>query len=95
MQVLVVIVEKDGTNYIARCPNLPGVSITAKTYEEAQNAILDAVEKRYNQILGMHADRKTIARLPIDESISCVYKYTDIREGDECLADASRIPGAG
>jgi predicted RNase H-like HicB family nuclease len=91
MQILIVIIEKDGDNYIGRSPNLLGVSITTKTRDEAETAILDAMEKRINELYGTHSGRKTISRLPIDESIGCVYNFTDEwRKGDECGFSAQK-----
>lgn len=85
MQILIVIIEKDGENYIGRSPNLLGVSVTAKTRDEVETAILDAMEKRINELHGMHSGRKTISRLPIEESNHCVYQFEDEwRKDDQC-----------
>jgi predicted RNase H-like HicB family nuclease len=91
MQILIVIIEKDGDKYIGRSPNLLGVSITAKTRDEAETAILDAMEKRINELHQMHSGRKTISRLPIDESIYCVYEFEDEwRKGEQCSFSAKK-----
>lgn len=91
MQILVVIIERDGENYTGRSPNLLGVSVTAKTYDEAQTAILDALEKRINELQGMHSNRRTVSRLPIEESIGCVYDFPEKwRKDDGCGFSAQK-----
>ena len=77
MQVLIVIIEKVGGKYVGRSPNLIGVSITAKTRDEAETAILDAMEKRINELQGLHQNYKPIARGAVEESIGCVYKLDE------------------
>lgn len=94
MQVLVVIVEKDGANYIARCPNLLGVSITAKTYEEAQDAILDAIDDELNNMRRAIGKNKiTVGRGKLEEVVYCLYDYrnsTVARSHHKCVAAAKK-----
>jgi predicted RNase H-like HicB family nuclease len=73
MQVLIVIIEKDGDTYIGRSPNLLGVSVTTKTRDEAETAILDAMDNRIIELNGMHSYPKPISRRPIEETMYCVY----------------------
>lgn len=85
MQILIVIIEKNEDIYTGRSPNLLGVSVTAKTRDEVETAILDEMEKRINYLHGLHSGRKTISRLPIEESIYCVYEFEDEwRKDDGC-----------
>jgi predicted RNase H-like HicB family nuclease len=96
MQVLVVIIEKDGENYIGRCPNLLGVRITGKTRDEAETAILEVIETRLNELYAQHSNRKvTVARGNFEETIECVYKYRESdannwRSSDKCEKPAQK-----
>jgi hypothetical protein len=54
MIILTISIEKDGDTYTGRSINLPGLSVTAKTFDQAQTAILDAMEKRIGELNEMH-----------------------------------------
>lgn len=91
MQILVVIIEKDGDKYTGYTPNLLGVRITAGTLEEAQNAVIDAIDKRIIYLEGLHNNEKPISRRPIEETINCVYKYRDEwNKGERCTKIAKK-----
>lgn len=88
-----VFIEKKGRSYIARSMALPGVTITAKTYEEAQINILDAIDNRIDELTEIHRQSElVISRLPIDEIIRCVYQFpeTHPRKDSRCSQGASK-----
>lgn len=76
MQVLIVIIEKIGKNYVGRSPNLLGVSVKGKTRDEAESKILEEIENRLNKLRELHSPRKAITiRGQLEEVIECVYQY--------------------
>lgn len=76
MEVLLVIIEKDGNKYTGRCPNLIGVSVTGKTRDEVENAIIEKIENRLKEISDQHSlPTISIAKGEIKDVIQCVYKF--------------------
>jgi predicted RNase H-like HicB family nuclease len=91
MDILIAIIEKDGEDYIGRSPNLLGITITAKTRDEAESGILKAIEKRIDELNNRHGQRIKVSYKPIEESIPCVYKPTvGWNKGNRCLQSAQK-----
>jgi hypothetical protein len=90
MIILTVSIEKDGDTYTGHSINLPGLSVTAKTFDQAQTAILDAMDKRIDELNEMHYISKPISRRPVEESIGCVFKSIDWSKDDNCCNSAKK-----
>lgn len=69
MQIPIAIIEKDGDTNTGCAPDLPGVSITARTSSE----ILDAVNKRITEPNKMQSHPKPVSRLSVEETEFCSY----------------------
>lgn len=88
MQYIFGLIEKIGETYTGRTLCLPGVLITASSYLEAADGIINATESRLNELYEMHPERPVvISRRPLEESIPCVYEYG---KGERCGATSQK-----
>lgn len=91
MQVLIIIIEKDGENYIGRSPNLLGFSVTAKTRDEAESQILEEIENRLNNFRELHSSRKDVKiRGQLEEVMLCVYQNEHLPKDYQCIKPAQK-----
>jgi predicted RNase H-like HicB family nuclease len=92
MQVLIVIIEKIGKNYVGRSPNLLGVSVKAKTRDEAESKILEVIENRLNKFRELHSSNKAVTvRGQLEEVMLCVYQDRHYVPSDyQCIKPAQK-----
>jgi len=92
MQVLIVIIEKVGKNYVGRSPNLLGVSVKAKSRDEAETKILEEIENRLNKFRELHSSRKAVTvHGQLEEVMLCIYQNENYLPSDyQCIKPAQK-----
>jgi predicted RNase H-like HicB family nuclease len=92
--VLIVIIEKTDEGYVARSPNLLGVSVKGETRDEAESLMLDAIEKRLNGLSEAHAGKRlTVVRGALEESVPCVFRTAQGTSWEEQCKQTARKNG--
>jgi hypothetical protein len=93
LQYIPIFILKDGDTYTGISLALPGVSVTTKTFEEAQIAVMNVIDSKIIEMTERHRQNnnyKPISRRPLEETISCVYKSSQREEDDECCNSAKK-----
>lgn len=91
MQVLIVIIEKIGRDYVGRSPNLLGVSVKAKTRDEVESKILEEIENRLNKFRELHSSSKAVTvRGQLEEMMLCVYQDDYLPRDYQCIKPAQK-----
>jgi len=91
--IFVIVIEKTTDFYTAYTPNISGLSATAESREEVERVIIQKMAKYIDDLGAQHTDsqrRLQLTTAPIEEKISCRYKYSDSSWRSTCQAASQK-----